>query len=151
MKKIQPRLAKGTRDFLPEQVRKRKYLLDTIRSVFRKYGYQEIETPAMESLETLTGKYGDEGDKLLFKILNSGDFLAKADDGTLSQKDSRAIASQISEKGLRYDLTVPLARYVVQHQNYLVFPFAPTLILVVYQRYIHPIFSVTVHRDFDDP
>jgi len=123
MRKIQPRLAKGTRDFLPDQVRKRKYLLDTIRSVYAKYGFQEIETPAIESLETLTGKYGEEGDKLLFKILNSGDYLRKAKEEDLAQKDSRAVTGQISEKGLRYDLTVPLARYVVQHQNDLVFPF----------------------------
>ena len=123
MKKIQPRLVKGSRDFLPEQVSKRKYLLDTIRSVFAQYGFQEIETPAMEMLETLTGKYGDEGDKLLFKILNSGDFLSKAEEDDLREKNSRQVGHQISEKGLRYDLTVPLARYAVQHQHELVFPF----------------------------
>ncbi|MCP4120678.1 MAG: histidine--tRNA ligase [Bacteroidetes bacterium] len=123
MKKIQPKLAKGTRDFLPEQVRKRKFLLDTIRDVFTRFGFQEIETPAIESLETLTGKYGEEGDKLLFKILNSGNFLSKANPEDLAEKDSRAVTGQISEKGLRYDLTVPLARYVVQHQNDLIFPF----------------------------
>ncbi|MEZ5008999.1 MAG: histidine--tRNA ligase [Chitinophagales bacterium] len=123
MKKIKPSLVKGTRDFLPEQVNKRRYILSTIQSVFKKFGFQEIETPAMESLETLTGKYGEEGDKLLFKILNSGDFLTKVDDKSLQEKDSRGITFKISEKGLRYDLTVPLARYVVQHQNDLNFPF----------------------------
>ncbi|MCB0501289.1 MAG: histidine--tRNA ligase [Bacteroidetes bacterium] len=121
--KVKPRLVKGTRDFLPEQVNKRKYILNTIQTVFKKFGFQEIETPAIELLETLTGKYGEEGDKLLFKILNSGDFLSKADDQHLQEKDSKAITASISEKGLRYDLTVPLARYVVQHQNELNFPF----------------------------
>lgn len=121
--KIQPRVVKGSRDFLPEQVRRRKYLLDVIRGVFARFGFEEIETPAMELLETLTGKYGEEGDKLLFRILNSGDFLSKADEEAVRSKDSRQLAVQIAEKGLRYDLTVPLARYVVQHQNELVFPF----------------------------
>ncbi len=118
-----PSLPKGTRDFLPEQVAKRKYLLGIIKSLFKKYGFQEIETPAMEKLSTLTGKYGDEGDKLLFKILNSGDFLSKANDQLLSTKNSKALTARIAEKGLRYDLTVPLARYVVQHQHELAFPF----------------------------
>lgn len=123
MKKITPRLPKGHRDFLPDQVRKRNYLLDHIRTVFGLYGFEEIETPAVEQMETLTGKYGEEGDRLLFKILDSGDYLQKADPGILAEKDSRTLTAQISSKGLRYDLTVPLARYVVQHQNELTFPF----------------------------
>lgn len=123
MSKIQPRLPGGTRDFLPEQVSGRRYILNSIKDIFHLYGFQEIETPAMENLETLTGKYGDEGDKLLFKILNSGDFLSKAPDDILKRADSQELTSYITEKGLRYDLTVPLARYVVQHQNELAFPF----------------------------
>ena len=121
--RIKPANYRGTRDFLPHEMRRRRYILNTIRSIFHLYGFQEIETPAIEKLETLTGKYGDEGDKLLFKILNSGDFLAKTEEGSLLKRDSRKLTSQISEKGLRYDLTVPLARFVVQHQNELVFPF----------------------------
>jgi histidyl-tRNA synthetase len=123
MKKIQPRLVKGSRDFLPDQVSRRRYLLDTIREVFERYSFQEIETPAMELLETLTGKYGEEGDKLLFRILNSGDFLKGTDPELAASGDSRALGARIAEKGLRYDLTVPLARYVVQHRNELTFPF----------------------------
>lgn len=121
--KIKPSVPKGMRDFLPAQVAKRKYIINTIQQVFEKFGFQQIETPVMENLETLTGKYGEEGDKLLFKVLNSGDFLSSADELTLSEKNSRKLTSQISEKGLRYDLTVPLARYVVQNQNDIVFPF----------------------------
>lgn len=121
--KIKPSVPKGMRDFLPAQVAKRKYIINTIQQVFEKFGFQQIETPVMENLETLTGKYGKEGDKLLFKVLNSGDFLSSADELTLSEKNSRKLTSQISEKGLRYDLTVPLARYVVQNQNDIVFPF----------------------------
>ena len=102
---------------------KRNYIFNTIKKVFQKYGYLPIETPAMENLSTLLGKYGEEGDKLLFKILNSGDFLRKADSQLLSEKLSDKVALQISEKGLRYDLTVPFARYVVQHQNEIAFPF----------------------------
>ncbi len=116
-------IPKGTRDFLPVEMLNREFIFDTIKTVFRKYGFLPIETPAMENLSTLMGKYGEEGDKLLFKILNSGDFLAKADDKLLSEKNSVKITRQISEKGLRYDLTVPFARYVVQHRNDLVFPF----------------------------
>ena len=116
-------IPKGTRDFLPVEMLNREFIFDTIKMVFRKYGFLPIETPAMENLSTLMGKYGEEGDKLLFKILNSGDFLAKADDKLLSEKNSVKITRQISEKGLRYDLTVPFARYVVQHRNDLVFPF----------------------------
>lgn len=120
---MKPTIPKGTRDFLPDQVRKRKYIFDTIESVFKKYGYAPIETPTMESLTTLTGKYGEEGDKLLFKVLNNGDFLAKADPQLLAKKDSKKIVSSISKRGLRYDLTVPFARYVVMHQNDLQLPF----------------------------
>lgn len=120
---VKPVNSKGTRDFLPEEVRKRNFIVEQLKLVFRRYGFQEIETPAIERIETLTGKYGAEGDQLLFKILNSGDFLRSADADKLAIRDSRAILPQISEKGLRYDLTVPLARYVVQHQNDLIFPF----------------------------
>ena len=112
-----PSIPKGTRDFSPEEMMRRTYIFDTIKGVFRLFGYAPLETPSMENLSTLLGKYGDEGDKLLFKILNSGDYGAKLTDDELRQ------ASKISEKGLRYDLTVPFARYVVQHQNELVFPF----------------------------
>ena len=112
-----PTIPKGTRDFSPEEMMRRTYIFDTIKSVFRLFGYAPLETPSMENLSTLLGKYGDEGDKLLFKILNSGDYGAK-----LSEEELRQ-ASKISEKGLRYDLTVPFARYVVQHQNEIVFPF----------------------------
>ncbi len=118
-----PGIPKGTRDFSPEVMVKRNYIFNTIKKVFQKYGYLPIETPAMENLSTLLGKYGEEGDKLLFKILNSGDFLRKADSQLLSEKLSDKVALQISEKGLRYDLTVPFARYVVQHQNEIAFPF----------------------------
>ncbi|MCH5330401.1 MAG: histidine--tRNA ligase [Alistipes sp.] len=112
-----PSIPKGTRDFSPVEMSRRQYIFDTVRSVFRSYGFAPLETPAMENLSTLLGKYGDEGDKLLFKILNSGDYAAN-----LSQEEMRN-ASKICEKGLRYDLTVPFARYVVQHQNEIVFPF----------------------------
>jgi len=118
-----PSIPKGTRDFLPVEMLNREYIFDTIKMVFRKYGFLPIETPAMENLSTLMGKYGEEGDKLLFKILNSGDFLAKADEKLLAEKNSAKVTNQISEKGLRYDLTVPFARFVVQHRNDLVFPF----------------------------
>ena len=111
-----PSIPKGTRDFSPEEMMRRTYIFDTIKSVFRLFGYAPLETPSMENLSTLLGKYGDEGDKLLFKILNSGDYGAKLSEDELRQ------ASKISEKGLRYDLTVPFARYVVQHQNEIVFP-----------------------------
>ncbi len=118
-----PSIPKGTRDFFPELMAQRNYIFDTIREVFKRYGYQPIETPAMENLSTLMGKYGDEGDKLLFKVLNSGDFAAKVPDELLGAKDSIKITNRISEKGLRYDLTVPFARFVVQNRNELVFPF----------------------------
>jgi histidyl-tRNA synthetase len=118
-----PSIPKGTRDFSPIEMVKRNYIFDTIKEVFKLYGFQPIETPAMENLSTLLGKYGDEGDKLLFKILNSGDFLKKVDNSHLEKKDINNMALQMCEKGLRYDLTVPFARYVVQHQNELSFPF----------------------------
>lgn len=118
-----PSIPKGTRDFSPTEMVRRNYIFDTIRQVFRLFGFQPIETPAMENLSTLMGKYGEEGDKLLFKILNSGDFLSAADQDVLGSRESGKLALQISEKGLRYDLTVPFARYVVQYQNDIVFPF----------------------------
>lgn len=120
---MKPSIPKGTRDFLPEEVYKRRYIFETIQSVFELHGFLPIETPVMENLSTLTGKYGDEGDKLLFKILNNGDFLAKADEQALGERDSNKIIPSISKRGLRYDLTVPFARYVVMHRNDLQFPF----------------------------
>lgn len=118
-----PSIPKGTRDFSPEEMAKRNYIFDTIRDVYHLYGYQQIETPAMENLSSLMGKYGEEGDKLLFKILNSGDFLAKFTEEELSEKNTNKFAAKACEKGLRYDLTVPFARFVVQHQNEISFPF----------------------------
>lgn len=120
---MKPKTPKGTRDFLPEQAFKRQYIFDTLREVFVRFGYQPIETPAMENLSTLTGKYGEEGDRLLFKVLNNGDYLSKADEEALKARDSDRLTSSISRRGLRYDLTVPFARFVVQHQNDLQFPF----------------------------
>ena len=114
---------KGTRDFGPEVVVRRNYIFDTLKQIFVKYGYQPIETPAMEHLDTLTGKYGEEGDRLLFKILNNGQFLRKVDEEALRQKNEAAVLPAIAKRGLRYDLTVPFARFVVMHQNELVFPF----------------------------
>lgn len=118
-----PSIPKGTRDYSPEIMVKRNYIFDTIKSVFKLYGYMPLETPAMENLSTLMGKYGEEGDKLLFKILNSGDFIGNIPDNELLEKNSIKLTGRISEKGLRYDLTVPFARFVVQHQNELTFPF----------------------------
>ncbi len=118
-----PSIPKGTRDFNPEQVAKRNYIFNTIRSAFQTFGFQPIETPSFENSNTLMGKYGEEGDRLIFKILNSGDYLKKADEKAYSGKNSNALTSSISEKALRYDLTVPFARYVVQHQNEIEFPF----------------------------
>jgi histidyl-tRNA synthetase len=120
---MKPSLPKGTRDFLPEQVLKRNYIFDTIKKVFIKYGFLPIETPTLENLSTLPGQYGEEGDKLLFKVLNSGDYLKKANPKALEEKDSTALIPSISDRGLRYDLTVPFARFVVMHQNDLAFPF----------------------------
>lgn len=120
---MKPSIPKGTRDFTPEQTMRRNYIFDTIKQVFIKYGFQPIETPAMENLSTLTGKYGEEGDKLLFKVLNNGDFLSKANSEALEAKDSAKLIPSISKRGLRYDLTVPFARFVVMNQNELAFPF----------------------------
>lgn len=116
-----PSIPKGTRDFSPAEMACRNYIFDTVKSIFKKYGYAPLETPAMENLTTLLGKYGDEGDKLLFKILNSGEAFAGVDAEELSH--SNALSLKVCEKGLRYDLTVPFARYVVQHQNEITFPF----------------------------
>ena len=118
-----PNIPKGTRDFSPEEMAKRNYIFDTIRSVYALYGFQQIETPAMETLQTLMGKYGEEGDKLLFKVLNSGDFLSKVSDEELKDGNPLHLAARICEKGLRYDLTVPFARYVVMHRDELQLPF----------------------------
>jgi histidyl-tRNA synthetase len=118
-----PSIPKGTRDFSPAEVAKRQYIMQIIKSNFEKFGFQPIETPSFENSETLMGKYGEEGDRLIFKILNSGDYLAKANASHLEDKDSMKLTSTISEKALRYDLTVPFARYVVQHQNDIEFPF----------------------------
>lgn len=118
-----PSIPKGTRDFSPEELSKRNYIFQTIRKNFETFGFQSIETPSFENTETLMGKYGEEGDRLIFKILNSGDFLKDIPEATLLEKNSQKLTSQISEKALRYDLTVPFARYVVQHQNEITFPF----------------------------
>ncbi len=118
-----PSIPKGTRDFNPEEVAKRNYIFSTIKSQFQRFGFQPIETPSFENSDTLMGKYGEEGDRLIFKILNSGDFLSKVDEPLYALKDSGKITPRISEKALRYDLTVPFARYVVQHQNEIEFPF----------------------------
>jgi histidyl-tRNA synthetase len=118
-----PTIPKGTRDFSPSEVVKRNYIMDRIKNCFSTFGFQPIETPSFENSETLLGKYGEEGDRLIFKILNSGDFLSKVDDGLYAEKNSVKLASIISEKALRYDLTVPFARYVVQNQNNITFPF----------------------------
>jgi len=118
-----PSIPKGTRDFSTAEMARRNYIFDTIRDVFRLYGYRQIETPALENLSTLMGKYGEEGDKLLFKVLNSGDFLRSADRALIDAGDCVRLTPQLCEKGLRYDLTVPFARYVVQHRNELQFPF----------------------------
>ncbi|MDA9207030.1 histidine--tRNA ligase [Crocinitomicaceae bacterium] len=118
-----PRISKGTRDFLPEDVQKRNYIFEVMRSVFKKYGYQAIETPSFELTSSLMGKYGEEGDRLIFRILNSGEKVKKADVSALESNDLLKFSNSISEKALRYDLTVPFARFVVQHQNEISFPF----------------------------
>lgn len=118
-----PSIPKGTRDFSPEEMAKRNYIFNTIREVYALYGFSQIETPAMETLQTLMGKYGEEGDKLLFKVLNSGDFLSGVEDAELCERNTARLAARLCEKGLRYDLTVPFARYVVMHRNELTFPF----------------------------
>ena len=118
-----PSIPKGTRDFGPAEMAKRNYIFDTIKQVYQLYGFQQIETPAMETLGTLMGKYGEEGDKLLFKVLNSGDFLSKVSDDELHERNALHLAAMLCEKGLRYDLTVPFARYVVMHRDELQLPF----------------------------
>jgi histidyl-tRNA synthetase len=118
-----PSIPKGTRDFSPIEVAKRNYIFGVIKSSFERFGFQPIETPSFENSETLMGKYGDEGDRLIFKILNSGDYLSKVNEDAYTRKDSNKLIKSISEKALRYDLTVPFARYVVQHQNDITFPF----------------------------
>ncbi|MDD4150346.1 MAG: histidine--tRNA ligase [Bacteroidales bacterium] len=120
---VQVSIPKGTRDFTTSEMSKRNYIFDNIKSIFKKYGYQAIETPAMENLSTLLGKYGDEGDKLIFKILNSGNYLNKIDEGKLNHENTTEITNLISEKGLRYDLTVPFARFIVQNRSEITFPF----------------------------
>lgn len=123
MSSNRPSLPKGTRDFSPIEMARRNYIFDTIKKVYKKYGFQQIETPAMENLSTLVGTGGDESDKLIFKILNSGDYLAKADEKALQEKNANGLTKSIAEKALHYDLTVPFARYVVQNQNEITFPF----------------------------
>lgn len=118
-----PSIVKGTRDFSPAEMSKRNYIFNTIKEVYALYGYHQIETPSLETLQTLMGKYGEEGDKLLFKVLNSGDFLNKVSDEELQERNVLKLASKICEKGLRYDLTVPFARYVVMHHDEIQFPF----------------------------
>ena len=118
-----PSIPKGTRDFSPIEMAKRNYIFNTIRDVYALYGFQQIETPAMETLQTLMGKYGEEGDKLLFKVLNSGDFLSKTTDEELRERNTLHLAAKLCEKGLRYDLTVPFARFVVMHRDEIQFPF----------------------------
>lgn len=118
-----PSIPKGTRDFTPDEMARRNYIFDTIRDVFRLFGFRQIETPAMENLSTLMGKYGEEGDRLLFKILNSGDFLSGVDRALIDNNETTRLAARLCEKGLRYDLTVPFARFVVQHRNDLQMPF----------------------------
>ena len=120
---MKPSIPKGTRDFTPGQVYKRSHIFDTIRAVFIRFGYQPIETPVMENLSTLTGKYGEEGDRLLFKVLNNGDYLAEADEQALNTRDFQRLTPSISKRGLRYDLTVPFARFVVMHLNEIPIPF----------------------------
>ena len=120
---MKPSIPKGTRDFSSTEVANRTYIINTMKTAFETFGFQPIETPSFENSSTLMGKYGEEGDRLIFKILNSGDYLKKAASNLLEQKDSLKLTSQISEKALRYDLTVPFARYVVQHQNEITFPF----------------------------
>ena len=120
---MKPSIPKGTRDFGPKEVRKRQYIAEVLKTAFEKFGYQPIETPSFENLNTLMGKYGEEGDRLIFKILRSGDFFSKVGDAPVNRENAKGLGSKITDKALRYDLTVPFARYVVQHQNELEFPF----------------------------
>ncbi len=130
---MKPSIPKGTRDFSPEQMLKRNFLFSVMRECFQSFGYDPIETPSFEKSETLMGKYGDEGDRLIFKILNSGDYLAKADENAMANRDSKLLTKDISERALRYDLTVPFARYVVQHRNDITFPFKRSQIQPVWR------------------
>jgi hypothetical protein len=130
---LKPTLPKGTRDFLPLDIKKRDFIFTTIRHHFKLFGYDAIETPAMESLETLMGKYGDEGDRLLFKILNNGDYLQGVSDDLLERKDSQGLIRQISKRGLRYDLTVPFARFIVMNRQNIKFPFKRSAIQPVWR------------------
>ncbi|MEE4178648.1 MAG: ATP phosphoribosyltransferase regulatory subunit, partial [Bacteroides sp.] len=118
-----PSIPKGTRDFSPLEMVRRNYIFDSIRSTFQRFGYSPIETPAMEYLSTLLGKYGEEGDRLLFKVLNSGDYLSGLQPSAIREGALHKVTQHITEKGLRYDLTVPFARYIVQHRNEITFPF----------------------------
>jgi histidyl-tRNA synthetase len=127
-----PSNPKGTRDFLPPELSKRNYIIDILKKNFKNFGFSEIETPALEKTSTLLGKYGNEGDRLVFKILNSGEKVKKADINALKSNDLNSFTKSLSEKGLRYDLTVPLARYVAQHQNDLTFRFIGFLVLSVW-------------------
>lgn len=120
---MKPSIPKGTRDFSPLEMSRRNYIFNTIRTVYERHGFQQIETPAMETLQTLMGKYGEEGDKLLFKILNSGDYLQKISDEELTERNTLRLAARLCDRGLRYDLTVPFARYVVMHREELQLPF----------------------------
>ncbi|HQW95687.1 MAG TPA: histidine--tRNA ligase, partial [Saprospiraceae bacterium] len=130
---MKPTLPKGTRDFLPLDIKKRDFIFTTIRHHFKLFGYDAIETPAMESLETLMGKYGDEGDRLLFKILNNGDYLQGVSDDLIERKDSQGLIRQISKRGLRYDLTVPFARFIVMNRQNIKFPFKRSAIQPVWR------------------
>ncbi len=130
---MKPSIPKGTRDFLPHEFAQRQLIFSTIQGIFKKYGYHGIETPVMENLSTLTGKYGEEGDQLLFKVLNNGDYLAKADQEALAQRNSSSLTSSISKRGLRYDLTVPFARFVVMHQHEIQMPFKRYAIMPVWR------------------
>ena len=120
---MKPSIAKGTRDFSAAEVQKRQHIMNVLREAFELRGFDPIETPSFENLDTLTGKYGEEGDRLIFKILRSGDFTSKIDDGAWAGKDPKTLGAKVADKALRYDLTVPFARYVVQHQNEIAFPF----------------------------
>lgn len=120
---MKPNLAKGTRDFTAAEVYKRRYIIEVLQNNFELFGFSPLETPSFENLSTLTGKYGDEGDHLIFKILNSGNFLSKVSDEALAQKDTTALTQKISDKALRYDLTVPFARYVAMNHGQMNFPF----------------------------
>ena len=144
-----PSIPKGTRDFSPAEVAKRQYIISIIKSNFEKFGFQPIETPSFENSETLMGKYGEEGDRLIFKILNSGDFLDKVSLEELQTINYKPLTFKISEKALRYDLTVPFARYVVQHQNEIEFPFKRYQIQPVWRADWNPLQRPSTYRQPD--